>query len=176
MITAMTEENSLWKGSSSQWLNLGAFTTAILLTAGIITGGLLFPPALPFAFAGLLIPLGLVIWKYLVVRTQVFELTTERLKITSGVINQHVDEIELYRVKDSLMVREWWMRLTGLASIKLQTSDRTMPEVVIPAIRGGSEMREILRKQVELQRDKKRVREMDFDETAGGDLGSESIG
>lgn len=172
MITAMTDENSLWKGSSSQWLNLGAFTTAILLTAGIITGGLFFPPA----FAGLLLPLGLVIWKYLVVRTQVFELTTERLKITSGVINQHVDEIELYRVKDSLMVRDWWMRLTGLASIKLQTSDRSMPEVVIPAIRGGSEMREILRKQVELQRDKKRVREMDFDESAGGDLGSDSIG
>lgn len=167
----MSDENTLWKGSPSQWLNIGPFTAAVLLSVGIIIGGMFFPPA----WAGLALPLGYLLWKYLVVRTQVFELTTERLRITRGVINQHVDEIELYRVKDTLMVRTWWMRLTGLASIQLETSDRSMPQLVIPAIQGGSEMRELLRKQVEAQRDKKRVREMDFDETAGGDLGSDSV-
>jgi uncharacterized membrane protein YdbT with pleckstrin-like domain len=172
MIAAMSEENTLWKGSPSQWLNIGPFTAAMVLGIGIIIGGMFFPPA----WAGVVIPLIYVLWKYLVVRTQVFELTSERLRITRGVINQHVDEIELYRVKDTLMVRTWWMRLTGLASIQLETSDRSMPQLVIPAIHGGSEMRELLRKQVEAQRDKKRVREMDFDETAGGDIGSDSIG
>lgn len=172
MLAAMTGENTLWKGSPSQWLNIGPFTAALVLGAALLVGGWFFPPA----FAGLLLPLGYVIWNYLVVRAQVFELTSERLRITRGVINQQVDEIELYRVKDSLMIRTWWMRLTGLASIALETSDRSMPKLVIPAIHGGMEMREILRKQVEAQRDKKRVREMDFDETAGGDLGSDSIG
>jgi uncharacterized membrane protein YdbT with pleckstrin-like domain len=172
MITTMNEENSLWKGSPSQWLNIGPFTAALLLAVAVIVGGVIFPPA----FAALVVPLGYMLWKYLVVRTQVFELTTERLRITRGVINQHVDEIELYRVKDSLMIRAWWMRLTGLASIQLETSDRSMPQLVIPAIRGGTEMRELLRKQVEVQRDKKRVREMDFDETAGGDLGGDNPG
>jgi uncharacterized membrane protein YdbT with pleckstrin-like domain len=105
------------------------------------------------------------VWKYLTVRTRGYELTCERLKITSGVITQHVDEIELYRVKDSQLLRTWWMRLTGLASISLETSDRTMPKLVIPAIHDGGEMRELLRKQVEIQRDKKRVRELDFDES-----------
>jgi hypothetical protein len=38
---------------------------------------------------------------------------------------------------------------------------------VIPAIRNGMEIRELLRQQVELQRDRKRVREMDFDEHGG---------
>ena len=172
MIPAMSDENTLWKGSPSQWLNLGPFSAALMLSVGITVGGLVFPPA----FAGLILPLGYMLWKYLVVKTQVFELTTERLRITRGVINQQVDEIELYRVKDSLMVRTWWMRLTGLASIQLETSDRSMPQFVIPAIHGGGEMRELLRKQVELQRDKKRVREMDFDETNGSELGSDSIG
>lgn len=158
----MNDENVLWKGSPSQWLNLGPFTAAMLLVAGIAVGGLFFPPA----FAGLLLPLLYAIWKYLSVRTRVFELTSERLKITSGVINQHVDEIELYRVKDSQLLRSWWMRLTGLASVNLETSDRTMPSLVIPAIRRGAEMRELLRKQVELQRDRKRVRELDFDDAA----------
>jgi hypothetical protein len=36
-------------------------------------------------------------------------------------------------------------------------------------------MREILRKQVEAQRDKKRVREMDFDETGGSELDGDGI-
>lgn len=172
MIPAMSEENTLWKGSPSQWLNIGPFAAAVVLSIGIIIGGLFFQPA----FVGLLLPLGYVIWKFLAVRTQVFELTSERLRITQGVINQHVDEIELYRVKDSLMIRSWWMRLTNLASIELQTSDRSMPELVIPAIHNGMEMREILRKQVEFQRDKKRVREMDFDESGSSELDGGATG
>ena len=164
MLRAMTEENSLWKGSSSQWLNLGPFTAALLAAVGIFIGSLAFPPAV----IALALPAGYLIWRYLVVRTQVFELTSERLRVTRGVINQKVDEIELYRVKDSQMVRSWWMRLTGLASIVMETSDRTLPSLVIPAIHGGEQVRELLRKHVELQRDRKRVREMDFDE-AGDD-------
>ena len=167
MIRAMNEENSLWKGSPSQWLNLWPFTAAILLTALIIAGGVFFPPA----FGLLVVPPLYLIWKYLVVRMEMFELTNERLRITRGVINQKIDEIELYRVKDSVMIRSWWMRLTGLSSIQLETSDRTMPQLVIPAIKGGTEMRELLRKQVELQRDKKRVREMDFDDAGDADFG-----
>ncbi len=161
----MSEEISLWKGSPSQWLNLGPFTAAFVLMAGIVVGGVFFP----FAFAALILPFAYMIWKYLVVRMEIFELTNERLRITRGVINQKIDEIELYRVKDSVMVRDWWMRVTGLASIQLETSDRNMPKLVIPAIRGGADMRELLRKQVELQRDKKRVRELDFDD-AGEDV------
>ena len=131
---------------------------------GIIIGGVLFPPAL----IGLVLPLGWMAWAYLMVRTQVFELTSERLRITRGIINQTIDEIELYRVKDTQTLRTWWMRLTGLASISMETSDRTMPVFVMPAIRGGLELREQLRSLVELQRDKKRVRELDFDETGSG--------
>lgn len=162
----MSEETTLWKGSPSQWLNLGPFSAAIVAGVGIAVGGELFPPV----WVALVLPLGFMLWKYLEVRTQVFELTSERLRITRGVINQQVDEIELYRVKDSLMVRPWWMRLTGLASIELETSDRSMPQLAIPAIHNGVEMREILRKQVELIRDRKRVRELDFeDASTGGD-------
>jgi uncharacterized membrane protein YdbT with pleckstrin-like domain len=168
----MSEESTLWKGSPSQWLNLGPFTAALVACVGICVGGIFFPPA----WLALVLPLGFMVWKYLVVRTQVFELTSERLRVTSGVINQQVDEIELYRVKDSLMVRPWWMRLTGLASIELETSDRSMPRLSIPAIHNGVEMREILRKQVELIRDRKRVRELDFDEAAtGGDTGTDAM-
>ena len=161
----MTEqESSMWQGRPSQWLNFWHYTAGLLACAAIITSGLFFPPA----FAALALPVPFIAWKFLVIRTQNYDLTTERLKITRGVINQHIDEIELYRIKDSQLVRTWWMRLTGLAAVTLQTSDRSMPTLLIPAIRDGASMRELLRKQVELQRDKKRVREMDFDESDAG--------
>ncbi len=156
----MTDENSLWKGSPSQWLNLGPFIVALLFAGGVIFGGMFFPPAL----SALILPVAYMFWRFLEVRTRVFELTNERLRVTRGVINQKIDEIELYRVKDSQTVRPWWMRLTGLASILLETSDRSMPHLVIPAIAGGEKLRELLRTQVELERDRKRVRETDFDD------------
>ena len=158
---ATSSESSLWQGTSSQLLNLGPFAVCLILAVAIIVA-VVMTGILPL-LATLLIPLGYAVWRYLVVRCRVFMLTCERLRITDGVINQHLDEVELYRVKDILMTRAWWMRLTGLSTITLITSERALPEVVIPAVRDGHAVREKLRKQVELRRDAKRVREMDFD-------------
>jgi uncharacterized membrane protein YdbT with pleckstrin-like domain len=157
-------ETTLWKGRSSQWLNLGPFVVALLIAGVIITGGIFFPPA----WALLVIPLLYVAWRFLLIRSRRFELTTQRLRVTEGVFNQTIDEIELYRVKDIAIFRPFWMRLTGLSSIVLQTSDRSQPVLDIPAIPNGVEVRELLRKQVELIRDSKRVRELDMDGEVGG--------
>ena len=166
----VSDEKSLWKGSPSQWLNFWVFIVALLLAGGIVVGAVLSGPLLPFVLIGLVIPLVWVIWKYLLVKHQSFELTTERLKISEGVINQRIDEIELYRVKDVLMVRPLWMRMTGLATLLLETSDRNRPNLTIPAVRGGVVLREELRRQVEIQRDRKRVRETDFEEGGADSL------
>ena len=158
----MTEEieTPLWKGTPSQWLNIGPFSLALLLSAGIAVGGILFPPA----FAGLILPLIWMIWRFLVIRCEIFELTSQRLRISHGVFNQKIDEIELYRIKDVLVERKWRMRIFGLGSLHLETSDRSLPQVTIPAISDAIGLREILRKEVEAVRDKKRVRELDFEE------------
>jgi uncharacterized membrane protein YdbT with pleckstrin-like domain len=158
----MTEEieTPLWKGTPSQWLNIGPFSLALLLSAGIVVGGIFFPPA----FAGLILPLVWMIWRFLVIRCEIFELTSQRLRISHGVFNQKIDEIELYRVKDVLVERKWWMRIFGLGSLHLETSDRSLPQVTIPAISDAIGLREILRKEVEAVRDKKRVRELDFED------------
>jgi uncharacterized membrane protein YdbT with pleckstrin-like domain len=159
----MTQETEtpLWKGSPSQWLNIGPFSLALLLSAGIVVGGIFFPPA----FAALILPLVWMIWRYLVIRCEAFELTSQRLRISKGVFNQKIDEIELYRVKDVLVEKKWWMRVFGLGSLHLETSDRSLPQVTIPAIPDATNLRETLRREVENVRDKKRVRELDFEET-----------
>ncbi len=160
----MTEEGTIWQGTPSQWINIWHFAAALALAAAAIAGGIFFAPA----WALLALPLAWAAWRFLVVRCNRYELTTERLRITKGVLNQNIDEVELYRVKDVLMTRPLWMRLTGLATLHLQTSDRSLPSFDIPAIRFATELREKLRTQVEQVRDRKRVREMDFDDTGGG--------
>lgn len=163
-------EEILWKASPSQLLNLGKFLIALLLMAGIGIGGMYFPPI----WAALVLPLGWILWVYLKVRCERFELTTERLRMYSGVFNQTIDEIELYRVKDTVMELPFWFRIFGLGTLKLDTSDRSHPKVSIHAIRDAVGVRETLRKQVEYWRDKKRVREVDFEE--GGDMEGDDFG
>lgn len=158
-------EERLWKSTSSQWLNGWHFLWSAVAVLGILFAAFWIIPL----YAVVPVPVLWSVWRYLVVRTRIYELTSERLRITSGVFNQTVDEVELYRVKDTLMLRPWWMRLIGLSTIQLETSDRSLPKLDIAALPNGAEFREILRKQVELQRDKKRVRELDFEDTAEGD-------
>ncbi len=154
-------ETLLWKGTSSQWLNLGPFSLALFLIAGTVMGGVFYP----LAFAALILPLIWILWRYLVIRCETYELTSQRLKITKGVLNQTSDEVELYRVKDVLVERKWWMRMLGLGSLHLETSDRSLPSITIPAIPDAINLRESLRKEVESVRDRKRVRELDFEDT-----------
>lgn len=136
------QETTVWSGTSSQWVNFGTYLLCLL-------------------FCWLIVPIFIAVYKYLEVKTRRYELTTERLRITHGILTKHTEEIELYRVKDSALVEPFPLRLFSLGDIVLDTSDKTMPRVSINAIRDAKEVREQLRKQVETQRQTKRVREVD---------------
>jgi uncharacterized membrane protein YdbT with pleckstrin-like domain len=155
----MNEESVIWKSSPSQLLNLGTFTMALIIAGGIVTGGMFFPPV----FAALIIPVIWAGWKYLTVKCRVYELSTQRLRLYEGVINRQIDEIELYRVKDTNIEQPFWFRMFGLGVLNLKTSDRSHADVAIEAISDIEKVRELVRKHVEELRDQKRVREVDFE-------------
>jgi uncharacterized membrane protein YdbT with pleckstrin-like domain len=140
----MDEERSVWQGTPSQVVNLGSF---ILL-------GLFF---------WLVIPLFVILWKWLVVKNTKYELTTERLRLRYGVFNKKTDELELYRVRDYKLDQPFFLRIFSLSNIVLTTSDKTHPRVVLEAITDGEELREKLRKYVEVCRTRKGVREVDIE-------------
>ena len=161
------QEDIIWSGHPSQLLNFWTHLATSLLVLGILGGaiGTGF-----YLLAGLVVfPVGWSVWKYLTIRCRVFQLTSERLRIFEGVLNQKIGEVELYRVKDTNILRPVWLCVFGLSIIKADTSDRTHPIVSLDAIRDGVNVRELLRKQVEILRDKKRVREVDFDGSGDGD-------
>ncbi len=140
----MAQEEDVWSGTPSQVTNFGSF---------IFLGILFF----------LVIPLFIIFWKWLVTKNIKYELTTERLRTRSGVLNKKMDELELYRVKDYKVDRPLFLRIFGLGNIILETSDRSSPIVMIKAIPDAEELREKVRTCVETRRDAKRVREVDFE-------------
>ena len=154
------EEKIVWKGRSHQIVNFWPLVASLLVIILICvasyfwSGWLGFAALVPFFYAG---------WLWLGTKLMVFEFTSERLRIYEGILNQEINEVELYRVKDTRLEKPFWLRVFGLSNIVLQTSDRSLPEVNIRAVRNGIEIREKLRKQVEALRDKKRVREVDFE-------------
>ena len=94
----MSEEKEVWFGNPSQVVNLGTF---ILL-------GLFF---------WLVIPLLVILWKWLAIKNTKYELTTERLKTRHGVLNKKTDELELYRVRDYNYEQPFFLRLFSLGNI-----------------------------------------------------------
>jgi len=163
---AMSEE-TLWKGNPSQMLGIGHYAGAFVVAVGIVLIGVY---AWSPAYYALILPFGWAVWTFLSVRCEIYELSTERLRLYVGVINQKIDELELYRVKDTTTERPLFLRVFGLSNILLETSDRSHPQVTLRAVRDAVNLRETLRKQVEHQRDSKRVREVDFQD---GDLDGE---
>lgn len=163
----MSDEASIWKGRPSQLLNFWVFSACGLIIAAFIAAAAYWFGPLAF---GIILPLAFIIWKWLVVRCRIYELTSQRLRLYKGVLNQEIDEVELYRVKDTTIQRPFILRLFNLSNIKLATSDRTYPEVDMRAIHDGVTVREMIRKHVEIIRDAKRVREVDFDSSGGDDM------
>lgn len=140
----MSDEKSVWNGTPSQVINIPAF-------------------ALWGIFFWLVIPIFIILWKWLVVKNTKYELTTERLKIRHGVLNKKMDDLELYRVRDFKLERPFFLRLFSLGNIILQTSDKSHPVVILRAIQNGEQIREQIRNMVEACRVKKRVREVDYE-------------
>lgn len=150
-------EASLWTGGPSQLTGFKTYIACGLGVAASIALAFLFPPL------GLLgvVPLLIALWTWLEISNTRYELTTERLRFTRGVLSRKTDEMELYRVKDLQMLQPLLYRIFGLASLELESSDKTTPKVLIPAIAGAVELRETIRKCVELCRQRRGVREMD---------------
>jgi uncharacterized membrane protein YdbT with pleckstrin-like domain len=137
-------EKELWRGTPSQLVNLPWYVLWILLF-------------------WLVIPLLVMLWQWLVIRNTVYELTSERLKLRRGVLNKHLDEVELYRVRDYKLEQPFFLRLFGLGNILLQTSDRSHPSLRLRAVRDGEQLYERVRAAVEECRARKGVRELDVE-------------
>ena len=83
------------------------------------------------------------------IRTQVFEVTNERVRWRRGLVTKRTDELELYRVMDVSLVEPFLLRLVGAGNIEVTSADASTPRLTLPAVKGAAELREHLRNAIE---------------------------
>jgi uncharacterized membrane protein YdbT with pleckstrin-like domain len=142
--SAVVVEETVWRGTSSQWKNFGVYVLCALT-------------------CWLIVPIFIAVARYLQTKCKIYELTTERLKITQGVFNKVTSTLELYRVKDIETHQPFFARLVGVENVQMNTSDASTPFVFIDAVPSSVGLADKLRNQVEIIRQQKRVREIDIE-------------
>ena len=91
-----------------------------------------------------------------------YRLTEEKLLIITGILSTKEEEVQLYRIMDLTLKRSIWQRIFGVGTIHCCSGDKTTPEFDIKDIKRPNEIKELLSKNVEIQREKKRVTGREF--------------
>lgn len=97
-----------------------------------------------------------------------YKLTEEKLLINTGFFSIKEEEIQLYRIMDVTLKCSLLQRIFNVGTIHCCSGDKTTPEFDIKDVKNPSHVKELLSKNIEIQRDRKRIsgREFlgDFDE------------
>ena len=96
-------------------------------------------------------------------------LSEDRLFISEGFLNLKDDEVLLYRVRDIDTRRSLWQRLFGVGTVTVISSDKTMPNLVLKNVKDPVMVKELIHKQVEEMKIKRRVRFGEIMTDADGD-------
>lgn len=87
-----------------------------------------------------------------------YSLSEDRLFLSQGFLTIKDDEILLYRVRDIDTSRSLWQRLFGVGTVVVISSDKTMPNLVLKNIKDPLFVKELIHRQVEETKIKRRVR------------------
>ena len=165
---AMAEETA-WRGTTSQVKNISIFLFCGLCGCAILVLFLFLWSKessrgfSPHVFWLALVPTLIALARFLQTKNKVYELTSERLKITEGVFNKVTHTLELYRVKDLETRQPFWQRSFGVENIRIDTTDASSPFVLIDAVPQKLGLADKIRNAVENVRMQKKVREIDIE-------------
>jgi membrane protein YdbS with pleckstrin-like domain len=101
-----------------------------------------------FPFFWMILPLLMIIYRYLVIRCTSYAFTTQRLTIKMGILNRSTEEVELYRVNDITLGEPLLLRVFGLGNVLVITTDSTAPAFILWGISSPDKVRQQLREQV----------------------------
>ena len=79
-------------------------------------------------------------------RTTTCVLTTERIKVDSGLVGRRAEQIELFRVKDVVVAKGLVQRSRGRGDLKVVSTDASTPAVYFQSIDKPDDVAELIRK------------------------------
>ena len=101
-----------------------------------------------------------------------YKMTTEKLILEKGVLSISQDEVRLYRIMDVSVRCSLFQRIFNVGTIHCCSADKTTPEFDIKDVKNPIQVKDLISKNVEEERTRKRVtgREfMEFDDDQHGD-------
>ena len=135
-----TDEVVIWEGRPSHFKDLGFNSLCLLLSP-------------------LVIPLGLMLWRWLDTHYHQYGITSERLRVSKGIFSKRMHETELYRVQETSIDQPFVLRLCRRANVVVTLSGQSRQAIVIRAVPHALVLREKLRQCVETMRDRKHIHE-----------------
>lgn len=87
-----------------------------------------------------------------------YAMSEDRLFLSVGFLNVKDEEVLLYRIRDINTSRTLWQRLFGVGTITVVSSDKSMPSAILKNIKRPMEVKELLHRQVEDMKIRRRVR------------------
>jgi len=91
-----------------------------------------------------------------------YKLTEEKLLINTGLFSIKEEEIQLYRIMDVTLKCSFLQRIFNVGTIHCCSGDKTTPEFDIKDVKNPSNVKELLSKNIEIQRDNKRIAGREF--------------
>ena len=87
-----------------------------------------------------------------------YAMSEDRLFLSVGFLSIKDDEVLLYRNRDITTSRSIWQRLFGVGTVTVMSSDKTMPTLQMKNIKNPVAVKELLHRQVEEMKIRRRVR------------------
>jgi membrane protein YdbS with pleckstrin-like domain len=114
-------------------------------------------PLVPLALGVLLL---LRLW--IRVKSSSYRLTNQRLFVRRGWLAKHVNELELYRVKDVVVDQGGLQRLLGYGTITVLAADDTTPAVDLVGVSRPTKVKEMIRTEYRAARQHEGVHPTEF--------------
>ena len=90
-----------------------------------------------------------------------YRLSEDRLFCERGFLNIKQDEVLLYRVRDLQLNLKLTQRIFGVGTICVVSSDKSVPHLDLVNVKNPREVKELIHKNVEEAKDKRRMRTME---------------
>ena len=99
-----------------------------------------------------------------------YAINEDRLFNITGFLTTKYEEVLLYRIQDISLSISLWQMLFGVGTIRIVSSDKTMPTIVLKNIKRPKHVKELLHKQVEEMKIRRHVRLGEIITGEGNDL------
>jgi len=84
-----------------------------------------------------------------------YEITSQRIRATRGLLGKEREDVELFRVVDSTVRQTAIQRVLGIGDVIIRSSDATTPELILDNIFQPDEVHELVRQAVLRERSRR---------------------